>query len=124
MGALASGGNQRRPGPPAEGFEEGCLEEVSSELAVGVGDGELPGEDSESPLSPEAPPGGAVEPSPPDPSEVDPSLALLGPEGPPPPPHPHPVFCDVCRVLWQARGAARASTWPGSGQPQPVFLQK
>lgn len=99
-GALASGGNQRRPGPPAEGFEEGFLEEVSSELGVGDGDGEVPGEDSESPLSPDSPPGGAVEPSPPDPREDDPSLALLAPEG--------PVFCDFYRVLWQARGAARA----------------
>lgn len=42
-GALTSGGNQRSLGRPAEGAEEGFLREVSSELGLRDGDGEVPG---------------------------------------------------------------------------------
>lgn len=49
-GPLTSGGIQRSPGPPAEGAEEGFLREVSSELGLRDGDGEVLGENSESPL--------------------------------------------------------------------------
>ena len=59
--ALASSGNQRRPGLTVEGGEEGFLKEVSSELGLGDDDGEVPGGEAGGPpfscISPR--PGGA-----------------------------------------------------------------